>query len=115
MRLSNGVGSRAAVHATALRKAMAAHLGEAERRRLIADDDLEAFTDATIVNGGDLGYALNLVKARGYAISIGEQHDDVSAVAAAVLDHRARPIGAIASSAPPTGCAKIAFTRWGAR
>ena len=69
MRLSNGVGSRAAVHATALGKAMAAHLGEAERRRLIADDDLEAFADATIVNGGDLGNALNLVKARGYAIS----------------------------------------------
>ncbi|MEM8852777.1 MAG: SMP-30/gluconolactonase/LRE family protein [Pseudomonadota bacterium] len=100
VRLANGVGSRAAVHATALGKAMAAHLDEAERRRLISRADLEAFTESTIVNGGDLDRILNLTKARGYAISVGEQHDDVSAVAAPVLDHAARPIGAIGVVGP---------------
>ncbi len=68
VQLTNGVGSRAAVHATALGKAMAAHLGTEERRRLVSDSDLTAFTDHTIVTPGDLDQQLNIIKARGYAI-----------------------------------------------
>lgn len=100
VRLANGVGSRAAVHATALGKAMVAHLGAEERRRLISDTDLTVFTDHTIATPGDLDQQLNIIKARGYAISQGEQHDDVNAVAAPILDHRARPIGAVGIVAP---------------
>lgn len=100
VRISNGVGSRSAIHATALGKAMAAHLTEAERRRLISDGGLEAFTDQTIISNGDLNQQLNIIKARGYAVSIGEQHEDISAVAAPILDHRARPIGAIGVVGP---------------
>ncbi|MEM6761871.1 MAG: SMP-30/gluconolactonase/LRE family protein [Pseudomonadota bacterium] len=100
IRLANGVGSRAAIHATALGKAMAAHMDEAERRRLISASDLEAFTRSTIVHGADLDRTLNIVKARGYAVSLGEQHEDVNAVAAPVLDHAARPIGAVGVVGP---------------
>ncbi len=100
VRLSNGVGSRSAIHATALGKAMAAHMPEGERRRLLTGADLESYTDQTIVQAGDLDQQLNIIKARGYAISMGEQHDDVSAVAAAILDHRARPLGAIGIVGP---------------
>lgn len=100
VRLANGVGVRAAVHATALGKAMAAHLSAQERRGLINEPDLIAYTDRTIVQPGDLDQQLNIIKARGYAISLGEQHDDVNAVAAAILDHRARPIGAVGIVGP---------------
>ncbi|MXU65070.1 SMP-30/gluconolactonase/LRE family protein [Oceanomicrobium pacificus] len=100
IRLANGIGSRSSIHATALGKAMAAHLTAAERQRLLTGVDLESFTDQTIVQAGDLDQQLNIIKARGYAISIGEQHDDVSGVAAAILDHRARPLGAIGIVGP---------------
>ncbi len=100
VRLSNGIGARSAIHATALGKAMAAHLTEAERRRLLDEADLKSYTDQTIVLRGDLDQQLNIVKARGYAVSVGEQHDDVSGVAAPILDHRARPLGAIGIVGP---------------
>lgn len=100
VRLANGVGSRAAVHATALGKAMAAHMSVAERRALVNDPDLKPFTEQTIIQSGDLDQQLNLIKARGYAISLGEQHDDVNAVAAPILDHRAQPIGAVGIVGP---------------
>lgn len=100
IKLANGVGARAAVHAAALGKAMAAHMSAFERRALISDPDLTAYTDQTIVQSGDLDQQLNIIKARGYAISQGEQHDDVNAVAAPILDHRARPIGAVGIVGP---------------
>ncbi|WJS06009.1 SMP-30/gluconolactonase/LRE family protein [Roseibium aggregatum] len=100
VRISNGIGARSAIHATALGKAMAAHLSHSERYRLVMDGELEAFTDQTIVSNGDLDQQLNIIKARGYAVSIGEQFEDISAVAAPILDHRARPIGAIGVVGP---------------
>lgn len=100
VRLDNAVGARLAVHATALGKAMAAHLPEADRRAILSDADLTAYTDTTIAESGDLDQQLNIVKARGYAISLGEQHEDVNGVAAAILDHLARPLGAIGIVAP---------------
>lgn len=100
VRIGNGVGSRSAIHATALGKAMAAHLSASERRALIFEGGLVAFTDNTIVSNGDLDQQLNIIKARGYAVSISEQHEDVSAVAAPILDHRAHPIGAVGIIGP---------------
>lgn len=100
VRLANGVGARSAIHATALGKAIAAHMTEAGRRHILTGADLESYTDHTIVEAGDLDQQLNIIKARGYAISVREQHDDVSAVAAPILDHRARPLGAIGIVGP---------------
>jgi len=100
VRIANGVGSRAAVHASALGKAIAAHLSPADRHALFLGPDLPAFTDRTITSSGDLDQQLNIIKARGYAISINEQHEGVSAVAAPILDHRAAPLGAIGIIAP---------------
>lgn len=48
----------------------------------------------------DLGHQLNLIKARGYATSVDELHEGVSAVAAPILDHRAEPLGAIGIIGP---------------
>lgn len=100
VRIANGVGSRAAIHASALGKAIASHLAPAERRVLVEAGNLTAFTDRTITHGGDLDQQLNIIKARGYAVSIEEHHEGVSAVAAAILDHRAQPLGAIGVIGP---------------
>jgi sugar lactone lactonase YvrE/DNA-binding IclR family transcriptional regulator len=100
IRIANGVGQRVAVHASALGKAIAAHLNPADRQALFAGDSYSAFTDRTIVNATDLDHQLNLIKARGYAIAVDELHEGVSAVAAPILDHRAEPLGAIGIVGP---------------
>ncbi|MEV8468272.1 SMP-30/gluconolactonase/LRE family protein [Fluviibacterium sp. DFM31] len=100
IRIANGVGSRAALHASAMGKAIAAHLGMAERHRLAEAEFLTAFTDRTVVTGGDLDQQLNIIKARGYAISVEELHEGISGVAAAILDHNAEPLGAVGIVGP---------------
>lgn len=100
VRIANGVGSRAAIHASALGKAIASHLEPSDRRALVEAGTLTAFTDRTITHGGDLDQQLNIIKARGYAVSIEEHHEGVSAVAAPILDHRAQPLGAIGVIGP---------------
>jgi len=100
IRIANGVGQRVAVHASALGKAIAAHLNVSDRQALFAGNNYSAFTDRTIVSASDFDHQLNLIKARGYAISVDELHKGISAVAAPILDHRAEPMGAIGIIAP---------------
>ncbi|WP_158263580.1 SMP-30/gluconolactonase/LRE family protein [Aliiruegeria haliotis] len=100
VRVANGVGSRAALHASALGKAMAAHLGMRDRHQLIDAEQLSAFTGRTITTEEDLHQHLNIIKARGYAIAIEELYEGVAGVAAAILDHRSEPLGAIGIVGP---------------
>ncbi|WP_137177253.1 SMP-30/gluconolactonase/LRE family protein [Roseomonas sp. AR75] len=92
IRLVNRVGARVPPHASAAGKAMLAQLPAAERRALLdrlAPDAADAIErDCT------------LSAARGYALSLEEAAAGVNAVAAAVLDRRARPLGAIALVGP---------------
>jgi sugar lactone lactonase YvrE len=92
IRLVNRVGARVPPHASAAGKAMLAQLPAAERRALLdrlAPEAAEAIErDSTIT------------AARGYALSLEEAAAGVNAVAAAVLDRRARPLGAIALVGP---------------
>jgi sugar lactone lactonase YvrE/DNA-binding IclR family transcriptional regulator len=99
LRIANGVGQRAPLHASALGKAIAAHMSVADRH-LLAQGDYAALTRSTIVRREELDHQLNLIRARGYAVSIDEQHEGVSAVAAPILDHRAEPLGAIGIVGP---------------
>lgn len=100
IRLGNGVGSRAAVHASSAGKAILAHLPPAARHALIAKLELARVTPHTITNRDVLLRELDLIKARGYAISISEQTEGASSVAVPVLDHRSEPLGAIALIGP---------------
>ncbi len=100
IRLANGVGGRVAAHATSGGKAILAHLEPAMRHRLLATLDLQRFTATTITDAAALDRELDLGKARGYAISIEEQTQGINSVATAILDHRARPIGAVCVLGP---------------
>jgi sugar lactone lactonase YvrE/DNA-binding IclR family transcriptional regulator len=91
VRLVNRVGARVPPHASAAGKAMLAQLPPAERRALLERlaPDSAALEREAVLNA-----------ARGYAISLEEASPGVNAVAAAVLDRRARPLGAIALVGP---------------
>jgi sugar lactone lactonase YvrE/DNA-binding IclR family transcriptional regulator len=92
IRLVNRVGARVPPHASAAGKAMLAQLPAAERRALL--DRLAPETADAIERD------CTLSAARGYALSLEEAAAGVNAVAAAVLDRRARPLGAIALVGP---------------
>lgn len=100
LRLGNGVGGRAAPHASGLGKAILAHLSLEKRRALLADAELKQLTPNTILDVEELERQLDLTKARGYAVSVDEQNAGISSVAAPVLDHRGEPIGAIGVIGP---------------
>jgi sugar lactone lactonase YvrE/DNA-binding IclR family transcriptional regulator len=100
VRLGNGVGARASAHASGAGKAMLAHLDPLLREQLLNRMRLQRFTPNTITDRGALMQHLDLTKARGYAVSGEEQVVGVSSVAAAILDHRARAIGAVAIVGP---------------
>lgn len=100
VRLGNGVGSRVRPHASAGGKAIMAHMNPADLVGLLSRLKLERFTPNTITNADELRRQLDLTKARGYAISVEESNDGVAAVAAAVLDSRNRPLGAISINGP---------------
>jgi len=100
VRLSNGVGARASLHASGAGKAILSHLEPLARRQHLSRLELERFTPNSIVDRAELDRHLDLTKARGYAVSVEEQNGGVSSVAAPILDHRARAIGAIAIIGP---------------
>jgi sugar lactone lactonase YvrE/DNA-binding IclR family transcriptional regulator len=100
VRLGNGVGSRTACHASGAGKAILAHLDPLTRDRLLNALGLRRFTPNTIAERDPLDRELDLTKARGYAVSLEEQHLGINSVGAPILDPRARSIGAIAIVGP---------------
>ncbi|MDP3415470.1 SMP-30/gluconolactonase/LRE family protein [Falsiroseomonas sp.] len=101
VRLVNRVGARALPHASACGKAMLAQLPAAERRLLLDRlMPLAAPGPRSITELPALERELALVAARGYALSLEEAAAGVNAVAAAVLDRRARPLGTICLVGP---------------
>jgi DNA-binding IclR family transcriptional regulator/sugar lactone lactonase YvrE len=100
MRMANGVGARLSIGATSIGKALLAYRPPEELHRFLSAGNLKAVTPNSILNPAELQRELDLVKARGYAVSIEESTLGVSSVAAAILDHRGCAIGAVAISGP---------------
>lgn len=100
VRLGNGVGARGAAHASGAGKAILAHLDPLIREQMLNRLALRRFTPNTIADRTALAQHLDLTKARGYAVSSEEQTIGVGSVAVAILDQRARAIGAVAIVGP---------------
>ncbi|WP_203076688.1 SMP-30/gluconolactonase/LRE family protein [Falsiroseomonas ponticola] len=101
VRLVNRVGARAHPHASACGKAMLAQLPAAERRALLERiAPLASPGPRTLADPTALERDLTIAAARGYALSLEEATAGVNGVAAAVLDRRARPLGAICLVGP---------------
>jgi len=95
MRLGNGIGSRVTAAASAIGKAILAYRPPSDLVPILGRGALDALTPNTISDLEEFQRDLDLVKARGYAVSIEEQFIGVSAVAAPILDHRGMALGAI--------------------
>lgn len=90
------VGMRLPLHASAAGKAIAACLAPAQQAQLLAASPLERFTDHTLVDTEALRDELDLTRARGYALEMGEYDPERVSVAAPVFDYEGRAIGAVA-------------------
>ena len=104
----NPLGTRRPVHASALGKAIAAALPEADLERLIAQADLVSLTSRTITDPEILRlHLINHVRSNGYAVDDEETFEAVRCVAAPIFDHRATVLAAMGVSGPigriPTG------------
>lgn len=100
MRLANGVGSRMPAVVTSIGKAMMSHRPPEELQRYLSGGPLTALTPHSILDLAELQREMDLIKARGYAVSVEESALGVSGVAAPILDHRGEAIGAVSISGP---------------
>jgi IclR family acetate operon transcriptional repressor len=92
-------GSIAPLHATALGKAIAAHLPEADALGLVREAGLVKFTPRTITTPQRLLEEIRRARRRGYALDAQEKDEGAACVAAPVFDAHGI-VGAISLSAP---------------
>jgi len=93
------VGATLPWHTSALGKAHAAHLSP-ERRRTLLSGPLPRLTGQTLVDQHAIAIALEEVAQAGYATEDQEAVIGEGEIAAAVFDHRGRPVGAIGVVGP---------------
>ncbi|MEN3284487.1 MAG: IclR family transcriptional regulator, acetate operon repressor [Solirubrobacteraceae bacterium] len=110
VRSSYPLGMRAPMSASSTGKAFLAALAPEEAAEVIAHG-LRATTAATITDPQQLLEDLEETRARGYATSRGELSADISAVAAAILDARRRPVASMSISLPTQ---RMTDDRWDA-
>lgn len=101
VRFNTYVGKRASLHLTAVGKALAAYLPDAELDRVAARFDFSRGTDKAIKSERGLRLALKKVRERGYALDDEEEEPGVRCVAAPIRDHR----GVVVASAGVVGLA----------
>jgi IclR family acetate operon transcriptional repressor len=94
------IGDRRPLHATAIGKILLSDLPDAEVDRLLGDGFLPRFTARTIADVATLKKELEEVRRTGIAYNLRQYTDKVSAVAAAVYDHRERVAAGIGVGLP---------------
>jgi DNA-binding IclR family transcriptional regulator len=93
------IGRRLPLHCTAAGKPLLAHQpGDAVDR--ILKRPLERYTPQTVIDAAALRHELDQIRDRGYAVAAEEFEEDLSAVGAAVFDHRGEVVGSITISGP---------------
>lgn len=93
-------GQRCYLHATAVGKAMLAHLPETRRDAIVERKGLPGLTENTITDRAELERELEAVGERGVAFDREEELSGVRSVGTPVLGHDGRVIGALAATAP---------------
>jgi len=93
------IGRRLPLHCTAAGKPLLAHLHEEVVDRLLSRP-LERFTEHTMIEPLEVRQELDRVRACGYAVGEKEFEADLSAVGAAVFDHRGEVVASITISGP---------------
>jgi DNA-binding IclR family transcriptional regulator len=100
LRMVAAVGSLAPFHASALGKAVGAHLPEYEVQRLVLAQRLPSYTERTITDTKKLSDEYRLIREQGYADDFEEVEDGASCLGAAIFGYLGDPVGAISISGP---------------
>ena len=100
LRTTVQVGSHDDIHSTALGKAMLSALPVSDARHLLRSTERTAKTAHTITSLPELIAELDTVRRQGYALDDEGNEQGARCVAAAVIDRRGRPLGAMSVSAP---------------
>jgi IclR family acetate operon transcriptional repressor len=104
LRLSYGVGDRCPLHATALGKAVAAHMSPAELEAALGQTELRRFTPYTIETRTQLQAELAEVRRLGYATNDQETVEGAVIIGAPVFDSTGNCFAAISVSALMVRC-----------
>ncbi len=96
------VGSHLPLHCTASGKLFLALMPARQRRRLITAAPLKRYTDSTITNVKQLGYALKKIKSDGYGVDNEEFMDGMVALSVPIFNAAHEVCFAVAVHAPST-------------
>jgi DNA-binding IclR family transcriptional regulator len=98
--VANRVGWRLPIHCTAIGKAQIAYLSEEELEKLGVLDNMDKFTENTIVDRAKFIKHLKEVAKRGYAIDNEEYNPGVRCVGVPIRDYTGRIVGGISVCGP---------------
>ncbi|RLC71399.1 MAG: IclR family transcriptional regulator, partial [Chloroflexi bacterium] len=90
----------APAHCTGLGKAILAFLPKEERRRILKEKGLKAYTSNTITSLSEFEAECERIRERGFALDLGEHEEEIRCVAAPILDHTGYPIAALSVAIP---------------
>ncbi|MEU0587678.1 IclR family transcriptional regulator [Streptomyces sp. NPDC006132] len=99
VRTFHTIGDTSPLHATAVGRAVLAHLPKQDVEELIAQG-LERFTDTTPADPDELRAELDRIRTDGYAVNRNQYRPGVCAIAAPVLDEDGVPLASVAVSMP---------------
>ncbi len=100
LRIYSQIGKKAPIHCTGVGKAILAYQEEKEVDRLLANIDLESFTEHTMTDKNDIKKQLHLIRKQGYSIDDEEIELGLKCVAAPIFNHKGKVIGAISCASP---------------
>jgi IclR family transcriptional regulator, KDG regulon repressor len=100
VRIVTRVGRRLPLYAGSAGKVMLAFLPVERQEQILLSTSLVPLTSKTITDLAVLRRELKKVRDQGCAVSFGEWVDDAAGVAAPILDHQAKLVGAISISGP---------------
>ncbi|MER7481244.1 IclR family transcriptional regulator [Streptomyces sp. NPDC126510] len=112
VRTFHTIGDTSPLHATAVGRAVLAHLPRQDVEEFVAAG-LERFSDTTPVEPDELRAELDRIRADGYAVNRNQYRPGVCAVAAAVLDEDGTPLAAVAASMPEARYMDERTPKWG--
>lgn len=100
IRMTVAIGRAFPLHAGSSSKSFLAFLPSEEQEQYMKEHALDALTHMTITDVGRLRDELDLVRTRGYAISLEERQAGAASIAAPIRDRMGRPIAVISVCGP---------------
>jgi DNA-binding IclR family transcriptional regulator len=108
------IGHKVAIHASGPGKAILAFLPPGEQKDLLAHIAFTRFNDRTIPGMKAMQKEIETIKARGFALDLGEEVAEIWCAASPVFDYRAYPIASIWLSGPQFRMARMDLEKVGA-